>query len=518
MKILYFDCFSGASGDMVLGALIDAGVPVADVQAALGSLAVAPAGQSGDLVWTTRVTRAGLSATKFCVAGEDAAPVPAAEHRHEPGEAEPSHAHDHGHHHSHDHDHAPGHRHDHQHTHGDADGAHHGAYHGAHHDAHHDAHRTLHQIQHVIDRSALSARGKARAKDLFVRLGEAEAAVHGIPLDQVHLHEVGALDSIIDIVGSVFALEWLGVDRIVASPLNVGSGTIRSAHGLYPVPAPATARLLQGSPIYAGAQRAEMVTPTGALLITSYADAFGPLPAMRVDRIGYGAGTRDFADSPNVLRVLIGEADSQAGDQAAVQAKADANGMAGGASIPEAVGVTTATASSHDVVVLEAEIDDMNPQIFGVLMDRLLAEGALDVFYTAVQMKKNRPGTLLSVVAPPALRERLSATIFAETTTIGLRHRVMSRTCLDREVVTVRTPFGDVRLKVSRMGGRVLTATPEFEDCVRASAEHGRPFKDVHAAAARAFADTQADTPARALASASSPAAPPAVSSATHLS
>ncbi len=461
---------------MVLGALIDAGVPLAEVQAALGSLAVTPAGQAGDLVWTTRVTRAGLSATKFCVASEDALPGQPTEHSHTH-----DHTHDHAHDHSHSHEHSQTHEHSHTHEHSPT-----------HQHGHAHAHRTLHQIHHVIDRSALSARGKARAKELFVRLGEAEAAVHGIPLEQVHLHEVGALDSIIDIVGSVFALESLGVDRIVASPLNVGSGTIRSAHGLYPVPAPATARLLQGAPIYTGAQRAELVTPTGALLVTSYADAFGPLPAMRVHRIGYGAGTRDFADSPNVLRVLIGETDDQAGVQGSVQGSGDPNAEAGTEASGAAGDVVAAAAPSHDVVVLEAEIDDMNPQIFGVLMDRLLAEGALDVFYTAVQMKKNRPGTLLSVVAPPALRERLTSTIFRETTTIGLRHREMRRTCLDRETVTVGTPFGDVRVKVSRLGGDTLTATPEFDDCVRLSAEHGRPFKDVHAAATRAFANTPA--------------------------
>jgi uncharacterized protein (TIGR00299 family) protein len=458
VKVLYFDCFSGASGDMVLGALLDAGVPLADVQAALGTLAVAPAGQSGDLVWSTRVTRAGLSATKFCVAGQDSvpsttAPGPQDPHRH-------AHAHAHASPHADPHTHTLAHDHDHPHS-----------------DTHHHEHRTLHQIHHVIDRSALSAAGKTRAKGLFSRLGEAEAAVHGISIDQVHLHEVGALDSIIDIVGSVFALETLGVDRFVASPLNVGSGTIRSAHGVYPVPAPATARLLQGVPIYTGAQRAELTTPTGALLVTSYAHAFGPLPPMRVNRIGYGAGACDFADTPNVLRVFIGEADDTT----------TSHGTA----------ATQDPTAAQDIVVLEAEIDDMSPQIFGVLMDRLLAEGALDVFYTAVQMKKNRPGTLVSVVAPPALRERLTATIFRETTTIGLRYREMRRTCLDRETVTVQTPFGDLRLKVSRLGDEILTATPEFDDCLRASAEHGRPFKDIQAAAAQAFASARASSPLR---------------------
>src|SRR5262245_27339414 len=246
-------------------------------------------------------------------------------------------------------------------------------------------------------------------------------------------------------------METLGAERIVASPLNVGSGSIRTAHGVYPVPAPATVRLLKDAPIYSGAQKTEMVTPTGALLITGYAQECGPVPPMRVAQIGYGAGNRDFADMPNVLRVLIGEAD--------------------------------AAAASHTVVVIEAEIDDMNPQIFGVLMDRLLAQGALDVFYTPIQMKKNRPGTLLSVIAPPIQRDRLTSTIFRETTTIGVRFREMSRECLDRESTTVTTELGAVRIKVARRRGELLNAAPEFDDCVRLAGEHQVPTKHVQALA-----------------------------------
>jgi hypothetical protein len=253
----------------------------------------------------------------------------------------------------------------------------------------------------------------------------------------------------------VYALESLGIDRVVASPLNVGSGTITSAHGVYPVPAPATLRLLQGAPIYSGRQRAEMVTPTGALLVTSYAAEFGVIPAMKVGAVGYGAGSRDFAETPNVLRVLIGEADR--------------------------------TAPSASVVVIEADIDDMNPQIFGVVMDTLLADGALDVFYTSIQMKKNRPGILLTVIAPPDRRERLTATIFRETTTIGVRYRETARECLDREDVTVQTRLGAVRVKVARRDGRVLNASPEFEDCVRLAREHNVPVKEVQALATKAF-------------------------------
>ena len=398
---------------MILGALLDAGLPLDELRRALGSLAIDPG-----VVWTERVTRAGVAATKFHVRGEEAAID-----------------------HAHDHERA-------------LDSGHGRAGDEV---RHHHTHGSLKDIDALIDGSALSASGKDRAKGLFARLGEAEAAIHGTSMDKVHLHEVGALDSIIDIVGTVHALEAFGADRIVASPLNVGSGSVRTAHGLYPVPAPATARLLEGVPIYGGPQKAELVTPTGALLITAYAEAFGVVPPMRLHRAGYGAGSRDFPDSPNLLRVLIGEGD--------------------------------AAAPPHRVVVIEAEIDDMNPQIFGVLIDRLLKEGALDVFYTSIQMKKNRPGTLLSIIAPPAARERLTTTVFRETTTIGIRHREMDRECLDRETVPVDTPFGRVGIKVARRNGEVMNASPEFDDCARLAAERGAPVKDVQAAAMKAFLD-----------------------------
>ena len=410
---------------MVLGALIDAGVPLDDVRRALGSLTLDP-----QMVWTERVTRVGVSATKVCVRGED---------------SKVDHAHDHksGHAHDHDHDH---HHHDAASTH-DHETIHH----------HHGAHRTLAEIFRLIDGSALTPAGKDRAKSLFQRLGEAEAAVHWIPIDRVHLHEVGATDSIIDIVGAVFAMETIGAERVVASPLNVGSGTVRSEHGVYPVPAPATVRLLQDAPIYAGRQSTELVTPTGALLVTAYAREFGPIPPMRLKAIGYGAGTRDLPDTPNVLRVLLGDAE--------------------------------ASAAAQTVVVIEAEIDDMNPQIFGVLMDRLLADGALDVFYTPIQMKKNRPGTLLTIVATPDARQRLTDVVFRETTTIGVRYREMTRECLDRETIAVETPFGAVHVKVARHNGVVMNASPEFEDCARIARERDIPLKDVQAAASKAFLD-----------------------------
>ena len=407
-RLLYFDCFSGISGDMVLGALLDAGLPFEELKGALGTLAV-----SGYHVHAARVLRAGVSATKFTV-----------------------HDHDHGHdlHHHDDHSDEHGHAHTHAHS-----------------------HRSLPEIFTLIDKSALSAPGRDRAKALFQRLAEAEAAIHQMPVEKVHLHEVGAVDSIIDIVGAVFGLEWFGADRIVASPLNVGGGMVQSAHGLFPVPAPATVKLLGGAPVYSGDIQKELVTPTGALIVSSYASEFGPLPAMTVEHVGYGAGDHDFASTPNVLRVFVGR--------------------------PAAAGQP----GTGRVVVIECEIDDMNPQLFGVAMDRLYAAGALEVFYVAAQMKKNRPGTLLTVVAPPDHRERLSAIIFNETTTIGLRYSEVDRECLQREMVSVDTPVGPVRVKLAWRDGRLVNAVPEFEDCAALAATKNLSVKEVQALAVKAF-------------------------------
>ncbi len=458
-KTLYIDCFSGASGDMLLGALLDLGLPLDDLRRALGSLGV-----GGFRLDSERVLRSGISATHFLVLEDDGlagrstdAHAGGDRHEHGPGHDDDrahgpdpghGHAHDHGHDHGHD-GHArgpdPGHAHDQGHT----------------HHAGHQPHRSLAEIHHLIDHAALSGSGRQRAKDLFTRLAEAEAAIHQMPLDRIHLHEVGALDSIIDIVGLVFAFEWLGADRIVASPLNVGGGTVKTAHGVLPVPAPATLRLLAGAPIYSRGGEYELVTPTGALVVTAYAQSFGVMPAMTVRSIGYGAGTRDLAGSPNVLRMVIGEDDG--------------------------------TAARHEVVVIEFEIDDMNPQIFGVLMERLYAGGALEVFYTAVQMKKNRPGTLVTVVAPPPRRDELCGIVFRETTTIGVRYTVMERECLARETLTVSTPIGAVRFKIARRAGQVMNASPEFEDCARLAASSGLPVKEVQAAALQAYREHTQD-------------------------
>jgi uncharacterized protein (TIGR00299 family) protein len=397
--MLYLDCFSGASGDMILGALLDLGLPLDALKSALGTLAVEYADVTAD-----RVSRAGVSATKFRLAP----PSPGGSDPASASQAPPGHAHYH-----------------------------------------------LKGIVNKIRRSALKPESQERAVHLFERLAEAESAIHDTPMEKVHLHEVGALDSIIDIVGAVYGFDWFGIDDIVSSPLNVGGGTVQCAHGEFPVPAPATARLLAGVPVY-GSGTSELVTPTGALLVTGYARSFGPLPAMRIEAMGYGAGDRDPKGTPNVLRIFRGE-------------RADA-----------AVGL------DDRVVKIECEIDDMNPQLFGPLMDGLLAAGALDVFYTSVQMKKSRPGTLITVIAPTDRRHVLTDLLFKESTTIGVRYEEMSRTCLDRATETVTTPYGEVRFKIARRNGQELNASPEFDDCARLAAEHGVPVKAVQAAAVKA--------------------------------
>ena len=395
---LYLDCFSGAAGDMLLGALLDLGLPLDALRGALGSLALDYGTVSAD-----RVQRAGVSATKFRVHEKAAEPDPASGR--------------------------PG----------------------------HHAHHHLKHIVAAIKKSALSAEGQDRAVSLFERLAQAEAAIHDTPIERVHLHEVGAVDSIIDIVGTVYGFEWFGIDDIAASPLNVGGGTVKCAHGIFPVPAPATMRLLANVPIY-GNGTTELVTPTGALLVTAYAREFGPLPSMTVETIGYGAGDRDVKDVPNVLRILRG---TRAG----------------------------ATADDQRIVKLECEIDDMNPQLFGPLLDQLLAAGAFDVFYTPVQMKKNRPGTLVTVIASPERRTHLTDLLFRGSTSIGVRYQEMSRACLERSVETVETSYGPVRFKVARRGDEELNAAPEFDDCARLAADHGVSIKSVQAAAIKARLD-----------------------------
>ncbi len=316
-------------------------------------------------------------------------------------------------------------------------------------------HRHLQHIDKIIDESGLPASTKARSKKVFLKLGEAEASVHGIDLKRVHFHEVGAVDSICDIVGACYGIDLLGIERIYMSNVNVGSGTVQCDHGLMPVPAPATARLLAGHPTYSAGPTVELTTPTGAAFASALAESFGPMPAMKVDRIGFGAGTKDFPGHSNMLRVMVGE--------------------------------SSAATEAATVTVIEANIDDTTPQVLGYTMDRLFEEGALDVALQPLQMKKNRQGTLLRVIAKPEDQEKLAQLILAETTSLGVRMYNAQRRVLERHIVPVMTPYGEVRMKVSAEG----SAAPEYDDCQKLARERRVPLKDVIASAHFAFQATR---------------------------
>lgn len=422
-KTLYLDCFAGISGDMFLGALLDCGLDFELLKSELAKLGV-----PGYELSLTRVDRSGISAAKFDV------------HLSETHAETESVPHTHTHSHPHEHTHA--------HAHGEVE---------------HSHHRALSDIKRLIAASGLSEPVKARATQIFQRLGEAEAKIHNIPLESVHFHEVGALDSIVDIVGVCIGLEALQIERVIASPLHVGSGTFKCAHGTYPVPGPAATELLQGVPIYAKDIQGELVTPTGAALVAILAESFGPLPLLKIERSGYGAGTREYPKFPNVLRVVIGELLSDAHD------------------------------TPNTITVIEANLDDLSPQVLGHVMELALAAGALDLFYTPVQMKKNRPGVLLTLLCQPADRPRMCELLFRETTTLGLRYREEQREILQREFVTVITAYGPIRLKLAKNpDGRVLNAAPEYEDCRAAAETHLVALRDVQTAALRAYVDGQA--------------------------
>jgi uncharacterized protein (TIGR00299 family) protein len=324
------------------------------------------------------------------------------------------------------------------------------------------ARRGWKEIRGIIDKSSLEKEISDPALKIFRRLIEVEAKVHQVPVDRVHLHEVGAVDAIVDIVGSVIALRHLLGEsgQLWVSPLHVGRGMVTMEHGTFPVPAPATAELLKGIPIQSGPVEGELVTPTGAAIASTLATRFGPMPPMTLGQIGYGAGTRKYDDHPNMLRALMGEA----------------------AGLDE---------THEDVVVIESNIDDMNPQGFGYLMDKLFEDGALEVFYTPVQMKKNRPGTLVTVIVPQEKFGSVTATLFRESSTIGLRHTRASRIELAREIVPVKTKFGRIRVKVSSLDGSRTQVQPEYEDCRKIASSRKLPLKEVQAAALAAFRETQ---------------------------
>lgn len=398
MRALYFDCFAGASGDMTVGALIDAGADVNELRRQLASL-----GLSGYEISTEPVNRSGILATKFNVTVDEAS----------------------------------------------------------------QPHRHLKDIAEIINRSTLSELTRRRALRAFELLADAEAHVHGTTRDRVHFHEVGAVDSIIDTVGAMIGFELLSIERFFASRLRVGHGMVKAAHGLLPVPAPATAELLRDIPVYAGDIEGEFVTPTGAAILATLCDDFGPLPEMRITKTGYGAGTRNPQGFPNVLRVVIGE----------LTIKDQSIGAAGGALVGH----------QESVSVIDTNIDDMNPQAFGFVMDRAFALGALDVFLTATQMKKSRPGVMLTILCQPLARAAIIEMLLAETTTLGVRYYDAQRRVLARTLETVETRYGRVRVKVARDGERTLHFQPEYEDCALLARQLGVPVIEVQSAASASY-------------------------------
>jgi hypothetical protein len=453
MKIIYFDCFAGLSGDMTVGALIDLGVDPDWLAVELGKLPL-----EGYRLDVQRVDKRGLQAVQFSVILEGAAGSRLADSEFvevdQPPQSLPA---------------------------GVAsiqpgDSAH--------------SHHSLDEIIALIQRSSLSGWVKDAASRIFTRLGQAESKVHGVPLEQVHFHEVGGIDAIIDIVGSAIALERLGVQAIYASPLHLGSGFVHSQHGLLPVPAPATAALIAGIPVYSGQARGELVTPTGAAIITSLASSFGPLPLMTVQAVGYGAGKRE-RDFPNALRLFLGEAPLAAPGEPPIQPPRPGIASSAGAvrdPFPEQHQSPMGSAGYHEgpALVLETTIDDMEPELFEALTDKLLQAGALDVLLIPVQMKKSRPGLILHVLAYPTSLDELLRIIFTESTSIGVRTYEVTKRMLQREVAEVQTPYGPVRVKLARLGGRIVNLKPEYEDCRDLARKLDLPLKNVLAAARQA--------------------------------
>jgi len=394
-RTLYFDCFAGASGDMILGALLDLGL---DFDALARELAKLPL--RGYELRRSEVRRAHLRGTKFDVRieGED--------HAHPPEAGHP--------------------------------------------------HRRLEEILRIIRSSALSEGVKGRAEEVFRRLAQAEARAHGCSIEEVAFHEVGAVDSIVDIVGACVGFELLGIERFLASPVHVGRGFLGCAHGRYPVPVPATAELLKGARVYTSEIEAELVTPTGAALLATFCEDFGPMPEMRLEGVGYGAGTRDFPDFPNLLRVMLGETRAEG----------------------------TAT---ERLFMLETNLDDASPQILGHVLERALQAGALDAFAVPVVMKKGRPGTLLAVLCRPEDRDALLRLLFRETPTLGVRSVEVQRRALARALISVETPYGPIPVKVATLDGEVVNAAPEFDACRQAAERHRVPVREVMLAALMEF-------------------------------
>ncbi len=415
MRTLYLDCFAGIAGDMFLGALLDLGVDKEEFKKKMRSLNL-----DGFEISAERVRRSGFMGTDVKVIAEDARDDEHKHHRRDDG-------HEHHHHDEHEHHHHDGSEHHHEHEH-----------------SHHHVHRGLHEIREIIENSPLSEKVRERSLNAFALLAEAEGSVHGISPEEVHFHEVGAVDSIADIVGSFVLLEMLGVDRVCASAVNVGSGTVKCMHGVLPVPAPATARLLEGIPVFSRGEPMERTTPTGALLLRVLADSFGLAPDGKILATGYGFGDRE-SDLPNMLRaVLIDEA--------------------GKTELPYSVG---------KVAVMETNIDDMNPQDYQDLEDRLFAAGALDVFFTSIMMKKMRPAVRLTCIAPLEKRETLGEIILRYSSSIGVRWSESSRMTLRRRIQPFESSFGTVAMKLSSWGDEVVRVTPEYDDLRRIAQTEG---------------------------------------------
>jgi len=455
MRIAYLDCFAGISGDMALGALVDAGVSfelLAETTAALNV---------GARLEKRSVMRGGLTGTKIDVVIE-----PATHHHHEHDhahehthshEASHNHPHDHGHahahSHSHDHKHEHSHshdlNHDHSHSHENAESTKH---------SHEHEHRSLSAILRIIDASPLNTSVKERSKRAFTLLGEAEAAIHGVSVEEVHFHEVGAVDTIVDIVCAAVGAESLNVSRWYASALNVGSGTVKCAHGILPVPAPATLKLLEKSPVYSAGPAMERITPTGAAILRMLDVQYLPMPTMQVITSGYGVGGRESEGIPNLLRIVIGES-------------SESNHTQG-----------------EPIAVIETVIDDCSPQVLGYVSELLLEQGAWDVIRASVQMKKGRNGVQLTVLSHPSKLELLRAIILRETTTIGLHWRIDQKLALDRSFHKVQTEWGEVTIKVARMSdGSETNAAPEYEDCRRIAREHNVALKSVQERSLQAY-------------------------------
>ena len=382
MRIAYFDCFSGVSGDMILGALIDAGADLHKLESELGKLKI-----SGFTLKAEKTIRRGLSGTRFFV---------------------------------------------------DADHSH--------------AERHLTDIERIVDNSGLADDIKTRAKTIFRDLAHVEAKIHNTNPGDVHFHEVGGLDSIVDVVGSLIVMKMLGIETMYASRIPVGTGFVECDHGILPLPAPATLELLKGIPVHASSIEKELVTPTGIAILKHVVQSFGAIPEMKIEHIGYGAGSRDLK-IPNLLRVWIGETEVKEEYE------------------------------EDEVILIETNIDNMNPEILGYVLERLLERGVLDAFMTPIFMKKNRPGTLLSILITPDKLDETISTIFAETTSLGVRFRRLERRKVPREQILVETSFGPVRVKVSHIDSEKRIISPEYEDCREIAARMGVPLRKVYAEA-----------------------------------